>query len=131
MGNNKTVTIAVGAVAAMFAVSLIIRFALLSQYGLSGGWIFFGVPFGGIGLLVLLLRLGIINGASRSNRTGPAWPHDISGWQAPPAPPAPYAPRPPAPTVSSSLAELDRIHASGAISDAEYSARRRQILSAL
>lgn len=126
MGNNKVVTIAVGAVAALFALSLVMRFVLLSQYGLSGGWIFFGLPFGGVGLFVLLLRLGIINGSGRSSGTGPAWPHDISGGQPPYAPQAPYAP-----TVSQSLQELDRIHASGAISDAEYSARRRQILSAL
>ena len=121
MGNNKVVTIAVGAVAALFALSLVMRFVLLSQYGLSGGWIFFGLPFGGVGLFVLLLRLGIINGSGRPSGTGSAWrPHDISGGQ------PPYAP-----TVSQSLQELDRIHASGAISDAEYGARRRQILSAL
>jgi hypothetical protein len=128
VGNNKVVTIAVGAVAAVFALSLIMRFVLLSQYGLSGGWIFLGLPFGGIGVLVLLLRLGIINGGSRSRGTGSAWGHYDIGGQAPSAPRAAFAP---VPTVSQSLQELDRIHASGAISDAEYSARRRQILSTL
>ncbi len=125
MGNNKVVTIAVGTVAALFVVSLIVRFVLLSQYGLSGSWIFFGLPFGGIGLVVLLLRLGLINGGSRTGSMGAPWPYQIG------VPQAPYAPQAPAPSVSQSLQELDRVRAAGAISDAEYFMRRQQIISAL
>jgi hypothetical protein len=36
---------------------------MLSSYGVSGSWMYFGLPIGGIGLVVLLLRLGLLIGA--------------------------------------------------------------------
>jgi TRAP-type C4-dicarboxylate transport system permease small subunit len=68
MNNNKGVAIALGAVAALFAFSLVVRFVVLSSYGVSGSWMYFGLPFGGIGLVVLLLRLGLLNFGERSSR---------------------------------------------------------------
>ena len=59
MNNNEVVAIVLGAVAAVFALSLLMRFVLLSEYGVPGGWMYFGLPIGGIGLVVLLLRLGL------------------------------------------------------------------------
>lgn len=125
MNNNKVIAIVVGAVAALLALSFVVRFVLLSQYGFSGGWIFFALPFGGIGVLVLLLRLGVINAIGRSGATGLPWQYNI-GVQAP----SPAAP-PPAPGVSQRLQELESMRASSAISESEYSAKRQQILSAL
>ena len=77
MKNNPVVTIVLGAGAALLALSLIGRFVLLSDYGVSGGWLFFGLPFGGIGLFVLLLRLGVLNFGGRPTGTGPSWPRNI------------------------------------------------------
>jgi hypothetical protein len=127
--NNKVIAIVLGAVAALFALSFVVRFVLLSQYGLSGGWMFFALPFGGIGLLVLVLRLGLLNLGDRPGSTVQAWQHNI-GVPAPPVAPSPaVAPSPPA--VSQRLQELEGMRASGAISDAEYTAKRQQIISAL
>jgi hypothetical protein len=123
--SNQVVTIVLGAGAALLALSLIVRFVLLSEYGVSGGWLFFGLPFGGIGLFVLLLRLGVLNFGGRPTGTGPSWPQNI-GVQTPPA----WSPQQ-APTASQRLQELDSMRASGAISESEYNARREQILSAL
>ena len=55
--NNRTKVI-LGAIVALFAISLVFRFVVLSQVGVAGGWIFYlGLPIGGIiALLVLLLR---------------------------------------------------------------------------
>lgn len=123
--NNHVVAIVLGAGAALLALSLIVRFLFLSEYGLSGGWIFFGLPFGGIGLFVLLMRLGVLNFGGRPTGTGPSWPRNI-GAQTPPA----WSPQQ-VPTASQRLQELDGLHASGAISESEYTARRQQILSSL
>ena len=62
MKNNKPALILAGAIAAIFVISLVIRFVALSELGLPGGWtLYFGLPVGGIGLLILLLRLGLLN----------------------------------------------------------------------
>jgi hypothetical protein len=124
--NNQVVAIVVGAGAALLALSLVVRFVILSEYGASGGWLFYGLPFGGIGLFVLLLRLGVLNFGGRSAGTGPSWPQNI-GVQTPPA----WPPQRQPPTASQRLQELDSMRASGAISESEYNARREQILSAL
>jgi Short C-terminal domain len=125
VNNNKVIAIVVGAVAALLALSFVVRFVLLSQYGFSGGWIFFALPFGGIGVLVLLLRLGVINAIGRSSGTSLPLHYNV-GVQAPP----PASP-PPAPGVSQRLQELESMRASGAISESEYATKRQQILSAL
>jgi hypothetical protein len=49
----------------------------------------------------------------------------------PPPPPATYAAAPPAPSVSQRLQELETLRATGTISDAEYTAKRQQILGDL
>jgi hypothetical protein len=116
--NNKVTAIVLGAVAALLALSFVMRFVLLSQYGLSGGWIFFALPFGGIGVLVLVLRLGLLNFGDKSRGTVQSfqpWQHNIG------APPA----------VSQRLQELEGMRANGAISAAEYTAKRQQIISTL
>ena len=123
MNNNKVVVIVLSAVAALFAVSMVMRFVMLSEYGVSGSWMYFGLPMGGVGLVVLLLRLGLIHFGERSARPMQPWQHSI-GYQAPPvAPPVHGA------SVSSRLQQLDGMHASGAISDSEYSAKRQQIIA--
>jgi hypothetical protein len=115
MNNNKTITVVVGAVVALLALSYVVRFVMLSEYGFSGSWMYFGLPFGGIGIIVLLLRLGLLNFGERSHRPIPQWPQAAA----------------PAPSVSQRLQELDGMRSSGAISEAEYNAKREQILSAI
>jgi hypothetical protein len=124
MNNNKGVAIALGAVAALFAVSLIVRFVMLSSYGVSGSWMYFGLPLGGIGLVVLLLRLGLLNFGERASRPIQQW-HYNSGMQIPPAAPLAVAP------VSQRLQELDGMRSRGTITEAEYNAKREQIISAI
>jgi hypothetical protein len=123
--NNKVIAIALGSVGALFALSLVVRFVLFSEYGPSGGWMFVGLPFGGIGILVLLLRLGVFNSGQRPGSTMVPWQHHI-GMQAPPfAPPAPAA------SASQRLQELEYLLSSGAISHAEYTSKRQQIMSTM
>jgi hypothetical protein len=114
MNNNKVVVTVVAVVLGLFALSMVMRFVMLSEYGVSGSWMYFGLPFGGIGLVVLLLRLGLFNFGERSAR-----------------PMQPLPPVPPVAPVSQRLQELDGMHASGAISDSEYSAKRQQIISSI
>jgi Short C-terminal domain len=124
MNNNKVVVLVLGVIGALFALSLLLRFVMLSQYGVSGGWIYFGLPFGGIGVLVLLLRLGLLHFGERSGGTIQHWQY--SGVQTPP-----LAPPPPAASVSHRLQELDNMYANGAISDWEYAAKRHQLISGM
>ena len=58
---NKT-KVVLWAIVGLLALSLVLRFAVLSQAGVAGRWIFYlGVPIGGIvALVVLLLRLGLL-----------------------------------------------------------------------
>ena len=83
MNNNEVVAIVLEAVAAVFALSLLMRFVLLSEYGVPGGWMYFGLPIGGIGLVVVLPRLGLLNFAGRSAGTIQPW-HYNSGMPTPP-----------------------------------------------
>ena len=126
MNNNKVVAIVLGAVAALFALSMVMRFVMLSEYGISGSWMYFGLPMGGIGLFVLLLRLGLLNFGERSARSVQPWHHNIGTQTTPPPPPPAHAV-----SVSQRLQQLDGMHASGAISDSEYSAKRQQIISSI
>jgi uncharacterized membrane protein len=115
--NNQT-KVVLGAIAAVFAVSLIIRFAVLSQAGVPGMWIFYlGLPFGGIvTVLVLLLRLGLLNFAERPTAIAQHWPQ-----QSPPQP-APASQR---------LEELEALLGRGAISDIEYAEKRARIIAGI
>lgn len=137
MNNNKVIALVVGGLIALFALSLVVRFVLLNQTGVSG---FFYLPIGGIGVVILLrLLLGLLNSGQRRGGTIQHW-QQPSGVQAPP-PPAAYPPppayqpppgyQPPAPSVTQRLQELETLRASGAISETEYTAKRQQIISNL
>jgi hypothetical protein len=119
--NNRTKVI-LGAIAALFAVSLVFRVFVLSQVGVAGGWIFYlGLPIGGIiVLLVLLLRLGLLNFGESPSATVQHWQHNTAG-QAP-------APASPPPAASRRLDELETLRTNGIISDTEYAAERARII---
>ena len=125
MKNNKPVLILTGAIAAIFVISLVIRFVALSELGLPGGWtLYFGLPVGGIGLLILLLRLGLLNFGQ--GRTATIRPLQHCG--------VVHAPWTPAPTVAPTtkrLQEIENLRASGAISDDQYTAERARIIASL
>ena len=125
MKNNKPVLILAGAIAAIFVISLVIRFVALSELGLPGGWtLYFGLPVGGIGLLILLLRLGLLNFGQEPSATMRVFQHDAGM----------HAPAKPAPTVAPTtqrLQEIENLRASGAISDDEYTAERARIIASL
>jgi hypothetical protein len=145
MNNNKVVALVVGGLVALFALSLVLRFVLLSQAGVPGLF-YLGLPIGGIGVVILLLlRLGVLNFGQRPGGTIQHW-QQHSGVQAPPLgsppplayqpplaspPPPPPAYQPPAPSVTQRLQELETLRASGAISETEYTAKRQQIISDL
>jgi hypothetical protein len=113
MTNNKPVVLIVGAIGAVFVLSLVLRFIVLSQFGVpGGGLLYFGLPVGGIGVLMLLLRLGLLHFGESSSSTNQHWQHPG-----------------PASATSRRLQELDNLHASGAVSDAEYAAERTRIIS--
>jgi hypothetical protein len=118
--NNQT-KVVLGAIAAVFGISLIARFVVLSQAGLSGMWIFYlGLPIGGVvTVLLLLLRLGVLNFGESHSGTVQHWQQSAT------APP----PRPWAAPTSQRLQELEELHSSGAISDVEYGERRARIIA--
>jgi hypothetical protein len=113
--NNNT-KLALGAIAGLLALSLVVRFVVLSQAGVAGGWIFYlGLPIGGsVALILLLLRLGLLNFGESSSLTRPPT----------------YSAPPPAP-ASQRLQELEALRTSGAISDPEYVAKRARIISGI
>ena len=119
--NNRTKVI-LGAIVALFAISIVLRFVVLSQVGVAGGWIFYlGLPIGGIiALLVLLLRLGLLNFGESPSATVQHWQHNTAG-QAP-------APASPPPAESQRLDELETLRTNGIISDTEYAAERARII---
>lgn len=119
--NNRTKVI-LGAIVALFAISLVFRFVVLSQVGVAGGWIFYlGLPIGGIiALLVLLLRLGLLNFGESPSAMVQHWQHNTAG-QAP-------APASPPPAASQRLDELETLRTNGIISDTEYAAERARII---
>ena len=99
---NTRTKVIVGAIVALFAISLIFRFVVLSQVGLAGGWVFYlGLPIGGIvALLLLLLRLGLLN----------------------------FGESPSTAEAAQRLDELEVLRTKGAISDSEYAAQRARII---
>ena len=100
----------------MFAISFAVRFVALSEMGLPGGWmLFLCLPAGGIGLLVVLLRLGMLSSLSQN----------FSAFTSAPAAPLP------APTKSQRLQEIENLRASGALSEDEYTAERGRIISSI
>jgi len=125
MKNNKPVFILAGAIAALFVISLVIRFVALSELGLPGGWaLYFGLPVGGIGLLILLLRLGLLNFGQEPSATMRAFQHDA----------VTHAPATRPPTVAPTtqrLQEIETLRASGVLSDDQYTAERARIIASL
>jgi hypothetical protein len=112
MNNNKPFILVAAAIAALFAISFVVRFVALSEMGLPGGWmLFLCLPAGGIGLLVVLLRLGMLSSIS-------------SNFSA-------FTSTPSAPTKSQRLQEIENLRASGALSDDEYTAERGRIISSI
>lgn len=108
---------AVLASGALVALLLLSRYVALSRAGLSSGWmLYLGLPITAAGVLfaLRLLNLGAGWGARDARR---------------PAPPVALSyPEPPVP-VSERFRELEALRAAGAISDAEYAARRLHIMS--
>jgi hypothetical protein len=111
MTNNPK--IALGAIAALFAISFIVRFVVLSQAGVSGMWmVYLGVPVGGVvALILLLLRLRLLDSGEK-----PTAQHVVRPWAAP---------------TAQRLQQIENLHTSGAISDAEYAAKRARIISGI
>jgi hypothetical protein len=125
MKTNKPALILAGTVAALFVISLVIRFVALSELGLPGGWtLYFGLPVGGIGVLILLLRLGVLNvGKGTTATIQPVAHHGVA-----------HTPWTPAPTVAPTtqrLQEIETLRASGVMSDDEYTAERARIIASL
>jgi hypothetical protein len=128
--HNRIVPIVIGAAVAIFAISMLLRFALFSEYGIPTSYLLVGLPGAGIGLVVLLLRLGVFTGGQRSSGINGPWQQNF-GAQPPQYPGvAPFAGAP-APTASQHLQELDRQWQAGAISPADYAARRQQIIATI
>lgn len=125
MKNNKPALILAGAIAALFVITFVIRFVALSELGMPGGWtLYFGLPVGGIGLLILLLRLGLLNFGQEPSATMRAFQHDA----------VMHAPVTPAPTVAPTtqrLQEIENLRASGVLSDEQYTAERARIIASL
>ena len=119
---NTRTKVIVGAIVALFALSLVFRFVVLSQVGVAGGWIFYlGLPIGGIvALLLLLVRLGLLNFGESPSATVQHWQHITAG-QAPAPASSPAA-------ASQRLDELETLHNNGILSDTEYAAERARII---
>ena len=112
MNNNKPFILLAAAIAALFAISFVVRFVALSEMGLPGGWmLFLFLPAGGIGLLVVLLRLGVLSSLSQNFSA--------------------FNPAHPAPTKSQRLQEIENLRVSGALSEDEYTAERSRIISSI
>jgi hypothetical protein len=111
INNNKLMVLVLGAIATLFAVSLVVRCAFLSQFGLPGGWLFYlALPIGGVGTLILLLvRLGLINVGGHTIAP-------VQQWQ-------------PVDSTSQRLHQLETLRAGGTVSDAEYTNERARIIS--
>jgi hypothetical protein len=122
--NNKPAVILAAAIAALFVISFVIRFVALSELGLPGGWtLYFGLPVGGIGLLIILLRLGLLNFGQGSTATIQPLQHGVA--------PTPWTPAPTAAPTTQRLQAIENLRASGAISDDEYTAERARIIASL
>jgi hypothetical protein len=103
----------------MIALLLLARYVALSRAGLPLGWmLYLGLPITASGVLFALRLINL--GAGWSPRTDRPW----NGIGAP-------ARSLTGPSVAQRLQELEDLHARGAISDTEYSARRHDFISAL
>lgn len=104
----------------MLALVLLTRYFALSRSGVPLGWLLYlGLPITGAGVLFALRLLDL--GAGWTTKGGTPRQTGIRAHAA--APPLS------GPTLSERLTQLADLHASGAISDTEYSARRLQIIA--
>jgi hypothetical protein len=119
---NTRTKVIVGAIVALFGITLILRFVVLSQVGVAGGWVFYlSLPIGGIvALLLLLLRLGLLNFGDSPSATVQHWQHNAAEQKPTPASPPPSA--------SQRLDELETLHNHGILSDTDYAAERAKII---
>jgi hypothetical protein len=102
---------------ALVALLLLSRYFALSRAGLSLGWmLYLGLPTTAAGVLFALRLINLGAGWGARDTRQPAPPIALS------------YPEPPVP-VSERFRELEALRAAGAISDAEYTARRLHILS--
>lgn len=105
----------------MLALVLLMRYVALSRAGLPLGWmLYLGLPVTAAGVLFALRVIDL--GAGWSGKGGGLPRH--GGLH------AHRAARPlPEPAASERLRQLEELHARGAISDTEYSARRLHIIA--
>ncbi|OBG38870.1 SHOCT domain-containing protein [Mycobacterium sp. E3198] len=102
---------------ALVAVLLLLRYLALSRAGLPLGWLLYlGLPITAAGVLFALRLINLGAGWGARDTTRPAPPIALS------------YPEPPVP-VSERFRELEALRAAGAISDAEYAARRQHIIT--
>jgi hypothetical protein len=109
---------------ALIALLLLSRYFALSRACVPLGWmLYLGLPITASGVLFALRLINL--GAGWTTKTDGVRHNGGVGAQPPLALSAPAVP------VSERLRELQALHHTGAISDAEYSARRLQIISEL
>ncbi len=102
---------------ALVALLLLSRYFALSRTGLSSGWmLYLGLPITAAGVLFALRLTNLGAGWGARDTRRPAHPRELS------------YPDPPVP-VSERFRELEALRAAGTISDAEYTARLRHIIS--
>ncbi len=102
---------------ALVALLLLTRYIALSRAGLSSGWLLYlGLPITAAGVLFALRLINLGAGWGARETSQPAHPTEFS------------YPEPPVP-VSERFRELEALRAAGAISDAEYTARRLHLIS--
>lgn len=105
----------------MLALVLLTRYFALSRAGVPLGWLLYlGLPITGAGVLFALRLIDL--GAGWTTKGGTL--RQTGAIRAHPAA-LPLS----EPTLSERLKQLEDLHASGAISDTEYSARRLQIIA--
>ncbi|OBB86701.1 SHOCT domain-containing protein [Mycobacterium sp. 852002-30065_SCH5024008] len=107
----------------MLALVLLTRYFALSRAGVPLGWmLYLGLPITGAGVLFALRLIGLGEGWSTKGAT---LQHN-GGIHAHPAA-LPLS----EPPLSERLKQLEDLHARGAISDTEYSARRLHIIASM
>lgn len=121
---TKTVVLLPGGLVALLLVS---RYYALSRSGLPLGWmLYLGLPITAAGVLFALRFINLGAGwgprsdGMKHNSGVPAYPAAL-----------PSAAASVSGSISERLRELEALHATGAISETEYTARRLQIISSI
>ena len=103
---------------ALVAVLLLLRYFALSRAGVPLGWmLYLGLPITAAGVLFALRLINLGAGWGAKAKRGPE------------VPASPIWLSPPKAWAAERLKELEALHAKGAISDSEYTARRLHIIS--